>query len=564
MSSFIFADFTGIAPARSHKLIPKNVGQVAHNVYLESGELSPLYKPLRTQDLAKAGTIRSLYLLRGSWLHWAEDVDVVPLPVRNSMNRIAYTGTDVPRVTDSLISLGDDPDDTAYPINSFRLGVPTPRRRLESTVGLSPTVGLQFSWNIAGLNSDPFGGRVASVYVYTYVNQWGEEGPPSPPSDIVYAGAEYVPTLLGFYEGSLLVSEYGITHIRLYRSVSGSNLASAYLLVAEVEYTDIADGARDLGFGYADRKTASELGESLSSQSWGEPINSLSGIISGANGFLAGFAANQVFFCEPYKPHAWPEQYAQTFDAPIVGLASIGNSVLVMTRGFQYVLTGNHPSILTLIKLEHQLACVSKRSIVEIAHGAIYASSEGLIQISNGVASVITEGVYSRRDWKDLNPSTIHGYFYRGKYVGFADTDKLEGSFQFDLRTKEFTTTSIKADSGFSNLASGELFLSRYDGSVNELILYDGDRQRPLEMTWRSKALETTRINVVSVRVSARGYPVRATLFVDGDKKQTLTIDNAEPRRFPTGYVGRVIEIEVTSFYSIYSVSISDDVDSLK
>ena len=43
---------------------------------------------------------------------------------------------------------------------------------------------------------------------------------------------------------------------------------------------------------------------------------------------IAGWKDNEVWFCEPYRPHAWPVKYVVNVDYPIVGLGTIDQSCM--------------------------------------------------------------------------------------------------------------------------------------------------------------------------------------------------------------------------------------------
>jgi len=552
MSAIVFSDFRGSKPARSPKLLADNLGQVAENVYIESGNLTPLLDTTLVGPLGKTGTLNTLYKLGDTWLHWNEIVSVARMPIsNNALNRVVFTGTDIPRVTDE--TLAAEGGGVNYPEVSYALGVPAPDTILTAQVVQNIAEGLQIQWNIAGTVDDGIGNKIARVYTYTFVNQWGQESAPADPSDLIYAGDDDTVHLSNF--ASVPIGPYDITHVRIYRSVAGSPGNVSYLLVEEVAYPVVPDP-------YVDDKSTADLGESLDTALWDAPPDDLQGITNMANGILAGYIENDLYFSEPYQGHAFPVDYKRTLDYKVTGIASVGNMLIVTTEGYPYIVTGNHPTLLTLNKLEQQQACVSERSIVEISTGAIYASSEGLVMISGNSAMLITDGVYPKRTWKDLNPSTMHGYFYKNMYIGFHDT----GSFQFDLRSGDFITSTQTADSAFSDMVTGKLHLTKMDPDnfTNTLHQFDSDEDSPLTLRWLSKKVETSQTNIEAFRVSAVDYPVQIRLIADGDDKGTVDVFNDEPRRFQRGYTARVWEVEVRSIYDIYTISIADDVDSLK
>jgi hypothetical protein len=67
-----------------------------------------------------------------------------------------------------------------------------------------------------------------------------------------------------------------------------------------------------------------------------------------------------------------------------------------------------------------------------------------------------------------------------------------------------------------------------------------------------------------AARVSAEGYPVTFRLLADGVLQIEKTVLNNEPFRLPSGYKGRVLEIEIDSEDEIHGVFLADYVGELE
>jgi hypothetical protein len=119
-------------------------------------------------------------------------------------------------------------------------------------------------------------------------------------------------------------SGYTATHRRIYRSVSGT-----YLFVAEVTAATTS---------YTDSVSAEDLGEEIPSLTWLPPPATLKGLTNLPNGIMAGFVGRDIYFCDPYHPHAWPIAYNQTVDYPVVGLGRMDTTLAVLTTGTPYFL----------------------------------------------------------------------------------------------------------------------------------------------------------------------------------------------------------------------------------
>jgi len=267
-------------------------------------------------------------------------------------------------------------------------------------------------------------------YVYTYVNSLGEEGPPSEPSSVVQA-------LDG---SSVLLSEmslpptigYDITQMRLYRTNS-TEAGTEYQFVKEF---DVSRTTRD-------EVASVDLGEVIATTTWDPPPATMKGITTMPNGMLVGFVGKQLHFCEPFFPHAYPAEYDQAVDYNIVGLASFGNSVVALTEGWPYIITGSHPRNVNVRPIKVNQACVNKESIATSGDKVYYASPDGLIEIGVNGIRIATESLLDKEDWATYSPSNMVSEFYEGRYYGFYDFDV---SAVDDVITAEVSGTITDAD----------------------------------------------------------------------------------------------------------------------
>jgi len=246
------------------------------------------------------------------------------------------------------------------------------------------------------------------TYVYTYVSALGEESPPSPPSAIVNALDGDVIQLSGMTPP--LTVGYEITHIRIYRTNSTA-AGTEFQFVKEMAVaTDTTDEVK-----------SQNLGEILATATWEPPPSGLQGITSMPNGMMVGFAGKNIHMCEPYFPHAWPPEYDQAIDYNIIAMEALGNSVVVLTEGVPYILTGSHPRNVNIRPYKINQACVSVRSVASDADRVLYASPDGLVEISINGVKVVTDQYVKKKEWAAFVPTTIVGEIHDGKYFGFFD-----------------------------------------------------------------------------------------------------------------------------------------------
>ena len=258
---------------------------------------------------------------------------------------------------------------------------------------------------------EDFGALESRVYVFTWVStiaNYEFESAPSKVSNVVdvYVNQDVEVSALPTSTHKS-VSGYSVTGKRLYRAVNG-----VYLFVKEIgkDTVTVTDDLR-----------AEELGEELPSLLWNPPPDRLAGLISLPNGFMAGFVGHDIYFSEPYRPHAWPETYVQTVDYPVVGLGRMDTTLVVLTKGTPYFIQGTSPDTMSVVKSDIEQSCISRDSIVSINGAVIYASPDGLVSLSSSGSSIVSQQIMSKEQWQGLYPSLIHAYSYDNKYIAFID-----------------------------------------------------------------------------------------------------------------------------------------------
>jgi hypothetical protein len=490
--------FSGIAPGVSPRLLADQFGQTAENVDLESGRLVSIKDNSDTYTLQNTQR-RSIYFYRDtSWLEWNEDnVSVVPGPIPgDTTDRLYFTGDDYPRVgnVSTLVSGA-----SGYPANSFRLGVPAPSG--------APTTAKTGTADDTATPNDV-------SYVYTFVTAMGEEGPPSSPSTVIeLTDTESVTVTLS--TGQQPSGNYNLTTgalKRVYRSNTGST-NTTFQFVGEVAYTATS---------FTDTTDAANLGEVLPSDTWiGPPDDNsslypdgpLKGLISLAQGVMAGFTGKRFCLSEPFLPHAWPISYRITTEEDIVAIASTANGVAALTDGQPYFITGTDPSAMTAVRIDLAQACVNINSVVDMGDYVLYAGPDGLCAVQSASGSVVTAGLISVEQWNStFNPTTIRAFKHEGTYVAFHSS----GGWVYDPRGEEnaLTTLTISAGirGGYMNPKDGELYII----VGNKIKKYRGGSTSKTA-TFKSKKFVTpSPVSMGWVSVHANEYPATVKVYGDG------------------------------------------------
>ena len=440
-----------------------------------------------------------------------------------------------------------EPDGTGSPYTSFTFKVLDSLNESDATYTMTLNV---VSGSATVVVDSATEAAETRAYIYTYVSGWGEE---SQPSD---------PVLIDLYPSSQAASistvappsgNYNIATKRIYRTATGSSGTNYYFVdeipVAQNVYTDAVVGT--------------DLGETLKSLNWSMPPEDLEGLIALPNGFLAGFVGRDIYFSEAYYLHAWPLEYSQSVDYPIVGMAQFGQNVVVLTTGSPYMLTGVDPSSMTLEKLEFEQACLSAKSICRLGPGVVYASPDGLAYIGPDGMHILTADFFTRKEWQTLNPSSIVAEQHDNRYYAFYDTGTVQAGFILDPKSNgtPFVFTDQYYAGLYNDLRNDALYGVR-QGTISKL---EGGTS-VLSYTWRSKQFLLPKpTNFKAAQVIAADYTsLTVKFYADGDLVATIYPTSQNVFMLPGGYKGRVLEVELTGTSTVIAVHVAESVEELR
>ena len=549
MTAIAITSFDGMDPVVNNRLLRDNAAQTSTNTKITGGSLKPFKGNTTIVAKRSAGAPVSIYRFGQSevetqyWFEFTADTDVIRGPIAGDIYERTYytTSGQDPRMTTSQLV----PGASVYP-NGYRLlGVPPPAS--------GPTVA------VTGTATD----TVASLryYVYTFVSDLGEEGPPS------VVGSVSVQTGQSVVVSGMSTAATGgnrvVTKKRIYRTVTGTN-ATDFQFVVEVDAATTS---------YTDSKTSGQLGEVIPSAGWYPPRNftdneqgttgtspyRLSGLTLMANGIAAGFAGNVVCFSEPYMIHAWNRDNEQVSDYQIITTKAFGQSLAVLTAAYPYLVQGSDPASMTMTKLDDLYACASKRSAVTMNGGVVYSSPIGLCQITNNGVQLLTKGLFTKEEWQAYNPSSMHAYQYDGRYFCFYDSGCLV--FSFNGQEPSLVTLNITATAGFLEPLTNALYLM----VGSNIVKFDAGSA--LTYTWKSKRFSMARPETMAcAQVIAKTYPVTFTFYgYDTDVTPFVkSVTDSNTFRLPgkTRYVSA--EVQVSGTAEVEQILVATSVDEMK
>jgi len=394
---------------------------------------------------------------------------------------------------------------------------------------------------------------VFTNYVWTYTNEFGEEGPPSPVSRTVQR-SNNAPVRID--TPATAPAGYGISHKTLYRSATGAG-SSAYLRVERIPLDQVT---------YVDSKTDADLGSVLESQLYDLPPADLRGLLAMPNGFLAGFSRNELVFSAQGRYHAFPLDYRLATDYPIVAIGAIDASLVVLTESHPYVATGYTPDAMSMRKLESPQACSAKRSVAHLKDvGIVYASPDGLVAINGqGAPLLLTEGLLTREQWQALNPASLLGVAHDDRYFGFYEKAGGErGGFILDARNGGFglVFTDLWAQAAYSDPLTDRLLLVM----GNQVWQWEGgSTRRPYR--WRSRLFQLPRPTAFGcAQVRAADYEdLQLTLYADGAPWLTRAVTSATEFVLPDRLAQASLEIELAGTSRVQSVEVAEEMEELE
>jgi hypothetical protein len=411
-------------PIYDDRMLPDANASLSQNAWLYSGALIGMRTPTALHTCVLGSTAKvfripnnffdSVHLADSIWLEFTDiNTDVVRSPVvGDTFDRYYFTSPSVQPLYNTAARIGATSGgvQTVGAANGpFILGIPAPT----NAPGVTPAGG------VSSIN-------VTRSYVQTWVSAYGEEGPPSPPTTVTGKTDDTWAITLQAAAGGDLGTNRNLTRTRIYRTVTSSTGVATFFLVVD-------QAIATLTYNDTNSDTVVSANAQLLSTTWIAPPNDLAGWVSMPNGMIAGWrvsAPKEIWFCEPFRPHAWPAQYAVAVDYPIVGMGVVGQMLVVCTEGYPYALSGVNPASVTQLRLGSLEPCMSRGSVVSTQEGVYYASANGLCLVAQGAVLNLSKQILTKDRWLGLvlGLGTLHAAMISGAYYAWGTV--RQGVFQ--------------------------------------------------------------------------------------------------------------------------------------
>ncbi len=476
-----------MVPAVDERLLPDTAAAFAENTWLYSGTAIgiPREKFIRTNssiDVTRVfripnGATDGPHIPDSIWMEFTNaDTDVIRSQVvDDTFDRYYWASTSDPPMynTRARIATGD---------HGYLLGIPSP-----TLTSVTPTGGASST-------------LVSRAYVTTWVSAFDEEGPPSNAINVVSAklDASFDLVMVAADADDTNGTTRLLTKTRIYRTITATDGTTTFFLVAEIPIatTTYSDTATDL---------AISANSQLQSTTWTGPPAGLEGMVTIGNGMVAGFRNNEIWFCEPFRMHAWPALYTLAVEYPIVGLGVYNQTLMVLTEGYPHTVSGSSPSSMSVVKLAGLLPCTSRGSVVSTVDGVFYSSPQGLVLVNSAGIVIATKELIRKEKWNSLVPvGTLRASRLASAYYAF-------GSVRFGV----FEETAFDEDA----------FTQEDVGDAKKGVLID---TASTQVAFNHMALDTNETPVSNVILDAWSGEI---LIIKGDKTYWLDIGDVEQER---------------------------------
>jgi hypothetical protein len=563
MTAFRIAGFSGLVPRLAKQLLTPSQAQVATNCRLTSGDLRPMNAPSLVFSPSIDGDIVSMFRMEKDgnekWLAWDKDVDVARSPVAGDASwRFYYTGDGEPRVSDFDLASAA-PASSPAASGCYVLGVFPPRTSPTVTPagGTGEPVTRSYVYTFVtqwGEESKPspasmaISGNVDAAWVLSAMDtvppNWGTVSAAVRDTPIAGQATLTLDTVFGLRAGEEIIFSFvaGMTDVNArFKLISVDPVAKKVAIALSTTQTYAADGTEGSWARTAPHHTggmtkriyrtlttpsgteyhyvvtlpgatamyndiapdsAVARGEVLPSTNWDMPPANMNGIVILANGIAAGFAGNEVLFSEPFKPYAWPPGYRQTYDQDIVAIGMSGTTLVGMTTGNPFTITGVEPVTMGggMEKISVAWPCMAKRGVASFAFGVGYPAPQGMVIIGAN-SDIVTKDLFTQKEWAELNPDTFFAVSADNRYYCGYSVDDSMLMFVIDkAESASFIKVNQKITAIWADPATGKLYVA----GDRKIYQWEGDVGAKLSYEWKSREFITASpVNYGAAKIDA-------------------------------------------------------------
>lgn len=474
--------FAGLMPELSARNRPQVSAQVAHNCLLRDGALRPMARWKKFRRLTVGTSNSHIYenpLTRGivNAYDYSEAAFLTGEPfAKNMVVGIDNATHSIAGYTSNIfqtIGIGDSPSVSSYPA-----GIPTP-----TFTGASALISSYSTSYVAELLSVKPVNRILGITFCRKIGGGMQEGPMAvipgqAPFGIVFEG-DTLQMSLGL--NTALLTQMGITHIRIYRTISGldSGEKAGNEMDTDWHLIDTLPVMANINYSDGGAATTDPMDVYLAQHFYQPRVKAQHFGLTEGGWFYSVTSNGLVNYSERYLHYAWPLENLQDIRCQVTAAVTHFDNIYIGTTLEPYViaLAPGEPPLgvqASATRFQGRLPCLGG-TMVAAPGGALYASSVGLVALSRSGQKVITAGITNSDDvlfrqtvaavegppaysaYKDeiRFARTRKAVFHEGMYYGFVTSyqDRVEASVS-RLGYAYHTGEDIFGDNQFGQLVT--------------------------------------------------------------------------------------------------------------
>ena len=266
--------------------------------------------------------------------------------------------------------------------------------------------------------------------------------------------------------------------------------------------------------GWVEQSLIATSGATLPSLEWNPPPAQLGKLAQLPNGVFAGVVGNYLYFSEPYRPHAWPANYAQALPYECVSAMPFDGQLLITTKAAPLFVSGAHPASMTQQKLGSNEAGASEFGITVANGRPFYVAKEGLVIVEGLSGSLaLSNNFFTAEKWREKYGSRVSNAVligYDSRLIALFETGD---GFIINLSGQQPTMVEFSGGFGYPFRIPGEetLYLATASG-CKKLFFGTGGGY-----TWHSKEFTLPKPSSYGVCRIVHDASVKVTFY--GDKQ---------------------------------------------
>lgn len=374
--------------------------------------------------------------LKEEWLQYAIDVDfsrntIAPLrsdrKLSDQTGNTIYQGDCCLKVYPSCVQIATNPFDCKQVFGSGFTGINYPVTATPNNWCADKYCRMGWPCNFEKptitYNSSTVSDREAEgrSYVYTYINEFGQESQPSNPSEMEIHDFSVPATITGF--GSIDAS-FCPKYVKIYALVAGMSSTvgggsegnDEYLCVATLPYGQLM---------FTHDPLAQPFGDALTTDEFVPVPDDANDFWHYGTNQLVFQSQGGVRFTEPWNYSLAPLKYTYKPKAQLLRIAATQQFIYMLTCSQVETLSSKGACDMSGLRessvTNDNFPLIGRQSVATYENSVIFASVLGLVQVTGFNAKVITEDCFTQAQWDALQPQTMRGTYHDGYYYCASD-----------------------------------------------------------------------------------------------------------------------------------------------